>query len=114
MKQSLLIGLLLGIIATVSGCGKDDVAAPNANGKFWLKTNGPTGGSVSSLAINSSGHIFAGTVGGVFRSVNNGDSWTQVNTGLISTIVLTLAINSNGYIFAGTWGGVFRSVKSTN
>jgi photosystem II stability/assembly factor-like uncharacterized protein len=35
------------------------------------------------LSTNPSGHIFAGTYfGGVFRSTNNGDSWTPVNNGL--------------------------------
>ncbi len=82
---------------------------------FWEQTNGPFGGTVSSLAINSNGDIFAGTpFGGVFRSSDNGDNWTQINTGLTHTDVNALAINSNGEIFAGTQlGGVFRSVGST-
>ncbi len=71
-----------------------------------------TNTSLRSFAINPSGHIFAGTAGGVFRSIDNGDNWTQ--TGLIGIIVWTVAINSSGNIFAGTQGsGVFRSVEST-
>ena len=44
----------------------------------WIQTNGPYGGYVQALAINSSGHIFAGTYyGGVYpsdgeRDGNNG------------------------------------------
>jgi hypothetical protein len=61
-----------------------------------------------------SGHIFAGTAaGGVFRSTNNGDSWTPVNTGLTNTVVYALAINVSGHIFAGTdGGGGFRSTNN--
>jgi hypothetical protein len=73
---------------------------------FWLKTNDmyapPYFGSILSLAINSNGDVFAGATGkGIFRSSNNGDSWTLVNTWTAKSI----AINSSGYIFAGTSGG---------
>ncbi len=65
------------------------------------------------LAINSSGHIFAGTSGGIFRSTNNGDSWMVVNTGLTNMTVRAFAINSSGHIFVGTFGGgVFRSTNN--
>ena len=81
---------------------------------FWEQTSGPGGGEVQSLAINSTGHIFAGTSGGgVFRSTDNGDSWTEVNTGLTNHSIRSLAINSSGDIFAGTDdGGVFRSTDN--
>jgi hypothetical protein len=47
-------------------------------------------------------------------SMNNGTTWTPVNSGLTNLAVRSLAINSDGYIFAGTEGsGVFRSVKTT-
>jgi photosystem II stability/assembly factor-like uncharacterized protein len=72
--------------------------------------------------INSNGEIFAGTAGcgdGIYRSTDNGDSWTLANTGLTSTDVATLAVNdSNGHIFAGTHsvmgqgGGMFRSTDN--
>lgn len=82
---------------------------------FWQQTNGLPSGAVSSLAINSSGHVFAGTYGnGVYRSTDNGNNWTQINTGLTNNYVRSLAINSSGYIFAGTSsGGVFKSINST-
>ena len=84
------------------------------NGESWTEIY--TGFPVRSLAINSSGHLFAGvgTGGaGVLRSTDNGATWTQINTGLTSLFVLSLAVNSNGYIFAGTFpGGVFRSTDN--
>jgi hypothetical protein len=39
---------------------------------FWQQTNGPFGGIIRSLAINSSGNVFASTYGsGVFKSINS-------------------------------------------
>ena len=79
----------------------------------WTQTNGPYGANVYSLAVNSNGHIFAGSfLGGVFRSTDNGGNWTHV--GLTTTTVRALAINSSGHIFAGAYypGGVFRSTDN--
>ncbi len=73
--------------------------------------------SIGTIAVNSNGHIFAGSSSysgyGVFRSTDNGDSWAQINTGLTNTYVSSLAFNLDGYVFAGTDAGVFRSVRST-
>ena len=70
------------------------------------------------LAANARGHIFAGTNGGgVFRSIDSGDNWTQVKSGMASTIVYALALDPvtrGGYLFAGTFYGiVYRTVEST-
>ncbi len=59
MKTSLILFLTLCITVIVN--------AQN----FWQQTNGPLGGDVGSLAINSSGDVFAGTGGGVYRTTDN-------------------------------------------
>jgi hypothetical protein len=67
------------------------------NGQRWVGINhGVIQTDVRVLAINSSGHIFAGTYfgGGVFRSTDNGGSWTPVNSGLACGNIWSLAINS--------------------
>jgi len=82
---------------------------------FWQPTNGPNAADLRALAINVSGHIFAASYGGgIFRSMDNGNSWIAVNSGLTNTNVRALAINStSGYIFAGTGGGgIFRSMDN--
>jgi len=33
---------------------------------FWVQTNGPNGGDIKALAVDSKGHIFAGTDSGVY------------------------------------------------
>jgi hypothetical protein len=53
------------------------------------------------LAINAEGHIFAGTQsqfgegGGMFRSVDNGDTWTKQVNGFTALDVNALAIDSS-------------------
>lgn len=96
--------LLLSVITTSS------IAQTN----FWEHTNGPPDGNVICLAINN-GDIFAGTSDtsrGIFRSTDNGDNWSEINSGLTNTTVFALTINNSDDIFAGTFsgnGGVFRS-----
>jgi len=59
--------------------------------------------------------LYAGTgCSGVFKSLDGGDSWSAVNTGLTSTFVTALAINPTtpATLYAGaTGGGVFRSLN---
>ncbi len=85
-----------------------------SNSISWSQSNGPLGGIVHALVVNSSGYVFAGTYGGgVFRSTDNGSSWTQ--SGLTSKYVYSLATNSAGYVFAGTeTDGVYRSTDNGN
>ena len=49
--------------------------------------------------------------GGVYKSTNGGNSWTQVSNGLSNTEVKCLAIDPKNtqLIYAGTLGGVFKS-----
>jgi len=86
------------------------------NGDIWEAKNsgltsdiigvgGQTGGTpllVRAIAIkNSNGYLFAGTLGGLFRSVDNGANWVRVLPDLNIRAVL---INSSGTIFAGVEG----------
>jgi hypothetical protein len=86
---------------------------------FWERTNSP-GSATERLAINASGHLFAGVSGmGMFRSENDGDSWTEVNQDLTIPNITGIAIDMNtGHIFVsgfdltGTENGVFRSTNN--
>lgn len=76
---------------------------------FWQPTNGPYGGFINALVINASGHTFAGGTGGIFRSTDNGSSWTNVNNRLSPN---ALAINASGHIFVGSGSNIFRSTDN--
>ncbi|WP_051237383.1 IPTL-CTERM sorting domain-containing protein [Ottowia thiooxydans] len=61
--------------------------------------------------------IFAGTSrGGLFKSINGGNSWATANTGLTNLYVSALALSSDGQtIFAASYGGgVFKSTDGAN
>ncbi len=86
---------------------------------IWEPTSGPVGGDIKALAINDSGHIFAGSWvldGQIFRSKDNGDNWEQVTVWGGGKSVWSLVINDSGHIFAGinsaTGEGVYRSVDN--
>jgi ligand-binding sensor domain-containing protein len=53
--------------------------------------------------------LYAGTSGGVYKSINSGATWN--NSGLTGNIVYGLVIDQAGIIYAGTDGsGVFKSM----
>jgi ligand-binding sensor domain-containing protein len=71
----------------------------------WQFTSGPYYGAATTMACNASGHVFAGTVTGVFRSTDNGDTWTWVTQSMGALGVSTLMIKSDGKVFAGLSNG---------
>ncbi len=77
----------------------------------WVESNnGIYGGAITSLA-NHNGHIFAGTMGGVYHSIDNAVSWKQFNVGLDNTFVNSIVFSGNGnaYVAAEGEGRVFVS-----
>ncbi|MEJ5306547.1 MAG: T9SS type A sorting domain-containing protein [Ignavibacteria bacterium] len=96
----------------------------NVNAKL-VQNNGPYGGFGRAFAITSSGigdtSVYAGTDGGVFRSTNNGSSWTEISaTSTITRITkdrsLAVSFNEAGgtNIFVGTHAnGIFLSTNNS-
>lgn len=83
----------------------------NSSAQWALSSNGITGGvNINSLA-STGNYIFAGSQGeGVYRSSDNGVSWTAVNNGLTQLSVYSLCVSGQN-IFAGTYLGLFRSTN---
>lgn len=79
---------------------------------FSFLPGGPDGKSVYSIYASGS-LILAGTENqGVYKSTDNGSSWTQSNTGLTNLVINTLAAQGTK-VFAGTQGaGLFYSTDS--
>jgi hypothetical protein len=58
----------------------------------WIQTNGPEGGWIISFAVKDTS-LFAGTFGGgIYRSTDNGTSWTEANGGLWNRVVPSLML----------------------
>jgi hypothetical protein len=77
-------------------------------------TNGPEGGFVQTLAIDpqTPTTLYAGGYG-VFKSTDEGESWTAMNNGLLDFPVYALAIDATAptTVYAGTFGGgIFKSM----
>ena len=69
---------------------------------------------VGTLAVNANGELFAGTQSGVFRSQDNGESWTEVSTGLTDPNIKKFAVTAEGDLFAVPFGGdqIFHSADN--
>jgi len=83
------------------------------NGASWVSTDLHPYGVVH-LAVTPAGTIFAGALGAsaIFRSTDNGNSWTPQPSGLPSSGTVTaLAVDLLGRVYAGLDGylGVYRS-----
>ena len=55
-----------------------------------------------------------GKGGGMFRSTDNGDTWTEQNGGFTALDVNSVVTNPIVHIFAGAAGGVFRSMNDAD
>ena len=79
----------------------------------WIELNkGIYGGTITALA-NSNGHVFAGTWGGVYHSINKGIGWEKLNDGLDNTFINAMTVSSNGNVFMATNGGERMFVSSS-
>ncbi len=83
-----------------------------AQANFWQQSNGPFGAYVSSIVSDSNGTLYAGTDGsGIFKSTDEGKSWSSSNAGLTSLSITTIAVGSDTVLFVGTVEGVFKSTN---
>jgi hypothetical protein len=81
----------------------------------WQASNGGIldGAIIFALALDpfTPATVYAGGIGGVFRSIDGGASWQAINSGLPEGSVSALAIDpvTPTTLYAGTGGGVFQS-----
>lgn len=100
------------------------------HGKTWTQTTrgagGLTNGSLSAFALDASNNIFVGTRygsmsdsygSGVFRSTDDGVTWTNLSFGIGADAYPTiraLAVSPSGYLLVGTMDqGMYRSSTIT-
>ncbi len=79
----------------------------------WVQTNGPNVGPRAVIALAVSGtNLFAGaSFDGVYRSTDNGTSWTEDTAGMGAQYVAALAV-IGANLFAGTFYGVYLSTDN--
>ncbi len=104
-----------GEILAITAIGDTIFAGTNGEGVFLSSDNGghwtPSGRirtGIQSFAVNGN-TVFAGSNGGVYRSTDTGNSWTNLGPNFE---ILSLAVHGDT-LFAGTYlGGVFRSADN--
>ena len=78
----------------------------------WQKADGPYGGPVGPVAVDTNDYIFAATNGvGIHRSTDNGSTWSLMNNGLTNMSISSLGVSSISILFAGTGGGIFLTTN---
>jgi photosystem II stability/assembly factor-like uncharacterized protein len=70
-------------------------------------------GEIQDLAVDPTKpeRVFAATEKGLFRSTDNGETWSAVTQGLKGNDVAAIVVSRDGHAFAGTFHGVFRSTN---
>jgi photosystem II stability/assembly factor-like uncharacterized protein len=81
------------------------------SGDHWIqRSNNLNTSFVRSFAFHES-QIYTGSYDGIFRSVDNGETWAKMNSGLLNKMVQSLVIDDEERIYAGTWGaGVYMNL----
>ena len=87
----------------------DKIYRSDDNGNSWFEiNNGLIDLHINKLAINSSSQIFAGTTSGIFYSIDNADTWTDIS-GILSSTIFDIKINLADVIFVADFDGIYRS-----
>jgi len=118
INKNMSVGFIWSIIVNNSG----KIFIGTEKGIYYSTDNGNSfdgpvlaGNDVRALAINGNS-IFAGTWGnGVYKSTDDGTTWTKTDNGLspYGLAVHALTVDSHSNIYAGTFGGgVYKSTDN--
>ncbi|MGX1930100.1 BspA family leucine-rich repeat surface protein [Flagellimonas sp. 2504JD4-2] len=79
----------------------------------WQQTNGPTGGSIREIVQVGSVLIASSGNGGIYRSIDNGDSWQASNSGLPMNTGINALVTSGDNLYAAvTYSGIYKSTDA--
>ena len=115
--MAVILGLILSIAGAVESSNPERIFLPIIFHGNDVKSIGPDGGHIVSIAIdpNNASVIYAGTWGaGIYKSMDGGQSWTLMNSGLGNYYVNTVVIDptNTSTIYAGTQtDGVYKSTN---
>lgn len=89
------------VAAENTGGGDANIFVSADAGSTWWMTGGVPWQQTLALYFSSNGTLFSGCNQGVYRSGDNGHTWSASNSGLASKIVFSIAERqSNGHLFA--------------
>ena len=113
---------VLACAAASCGGGSGTIHLGGGGSLSWQQVSVPSGATqISGFAVSSSDHWFiADRNKGFYRSIDQGGSWTPINTGISNTFGWTIDLNpANGDLIASTYAGAsgtspVRFYRSTN
>ena len=84
------------------------------SGDSWIPLDLPDYG-ITSITTDSLNHVFVGDRGGnIFQSLDYGQHWTNISSGMIGSSIQNLTCDNSGNIYVGPYGGcVYRNATST-
>lgn len=100
LDKTIVLGSLDSIL--ISGNNQTTWQASYRNNKNWF---------VKALVANG-GSIFAGTPGGILRSVDAGATWQSANGGFRYPLDVWALVANNGILFAATADGIYQSTNN--
>jgi hypothetical protein len=83
-----------------------------------ISTRDVVSSEIKNIAIKSDGTIFIGYATNwpttfIYRSTNNGDSWTLAQSGIQGSEILGLTVDDSDYVYASSdWQGVYKSTDN--
>lgn len=109
MSLSKIFRFAVWCFALLSLCALSTVA----QGNYWQTVPGPFGDCITSFVKTSSGKILAATRdSAVYRSADNGLTWTKASTGITKRTIFNLIESTDGSLIAASGGlGLFRSTS---
>jgi hypothetical protein len=94
-------GLLVGV-------GQNESVATSGSGFDWTLRDSISPETIRAVASNGSTAVAVGGDGNVFRSINNGETWSQPGTAIIEDLRDVIFAEGN-FITVGTNGAIYRS-----
>ncbi len=79
----------------------------------WTHLNGPYGASAEKIVIDSNNFLYMMCDKGLYKSVNNGESWSFIN-GDVSDAWAALTLVNDQTLLVGSFGKIFRSTDCGN
>lgn len=90
------------------------VFAAYSQGIEWRRTRAAFASPVRALCINSQGDILAGTEGGMYRSTNGGEDWSEIRLNLTWPSVVSIVAVAGDVLLAGVNTDVGTVIRSTD
>ncbi|MEP2670891.1 MAG: FG-GAP-like repeat-containing protein [Cyclobacteriaceae bacterium] len=86
----------------------------NAHGQgFWTGLNGPFGGEVEDIIYLGTGTMLSATNGGLYRSTDDGSSWTRIKTGFdqFDYSLRDIEVDGAGKIYCISYNHLYTSIN---